>query len=101
MALQQNPIDGNVVPEREGEDFEIAKFWANRKGEAIIVKLTRFENRWFVDARRYYTDKQGKLAPTVKGVTLVVRKLPDLLKALGKAEGEARTRGLLRDGGDE
>jgi len=85
----------------DAEPIEIAKFWANRRGEAVIVRLIDLEGRWFFDARRYYTDKHGKFAPTAKGLTLSVLKLPEFVKAITKAEAEARNRGLLDGGGDE
>jgi hypothetical protein len=96
--IAQAPAPSNT-PESDLEEIEIAKFWANRKGEAIIVKLTPFKGRWFVDARRFYTDKQGKFAPTAKGICLPLRKLDDLTRALAKAKTIARDRGLIE--GDE
>jgi hypothetical protein len=77
------------------EPIEIAKFWRNRKGEAVIVQLREFEGRAIVDARVNFIDGEGRLRPTRKGLSVVVRRLPELAAALAKAELKARALGLL------
>jgi hypothetical protein len=79
-----------MPPESSGQDTpekqtEVAKFWANRGGEAIIVKLVNYGNKRFIEIRKHFTNREGKFSPTHHGVTLSIRKLPDLLKALTKA----------------
>lgn len=108
MPIQRKQNLGNAerAPEQpaRGAEVEISKFWANRRGDAIIVKLVEFGGKWFIDARRHYTDRSGRFAPTAKGTMLCIRKLPELLKAIEKAEREARARNLIDndgDGGDE
>jgi Transcriptional Coactivator p15 (PC4) len=76
---------------------EISKFWANRRGEAAIVSLREYEGVVVVDVRKHYVAASGRLAPTKKGIALVVRKLPELAKALAKAERMAIKLGLLPD----
>jgi hypothetical protein len=41
--------------------------------------------------------REGKLVPTQKGLSISVRKLPELYLAIGRALREARARGMLRD----
>ena len=96
MDISENSTDGNVAPERE--PIETNKFWANRSGEAIVTRIMFFRGRPFLDCRRYFTDKQGKLAPTKKGFTILLRKMPELMKALAKTEAEARSLGLITEG---
>ncbi len=96
MARQHATVDQD-----RGEEIEIAKDWANRKGEAIITKLVEFKGRWFIDVRRHYTNKDGRFAPTPKGLMLPVRKIVNLAKAVTKAEAEARSRGMISDGSEE
>jgi hypothetical protein len=79
------------------EPVEIAKFWRNRKGEAVIVQLREFEGRILVDARVNVTDRDGRLQPTKKGLSVAVRRLPELAAALAKAELKARELGLIDD----
>lgn len=82
------------------EPIEIAKFWRNRKGEAVIVQLREFEGHAIVDARVNFTDHEGQLRPTKKGLSIAVRRLPELAAALAKAERKARELGLLGEAVD-
>jgi hypothetical protein len=84
------------------EPIEIAKFWRNRKHEAVVVSLREYGGRCLVDARVHFQDKDGRLQPMHKGISLVVSKLPELSAALAKAEKKARELGLLGpDGADD
>lgn len=78
------------------EPIEIAKFWANRRGEAVIVSLREYEGAIVVDVRRHYIAVTGILAPTRKGISLTISKLPELATAVNKALAEARARGLVQ-----
>jgi Transcriptional Coactivator p15 (PC4) len=93
-------VPNDLAAQVDAEPIEIAKFWANRGGDAIIVKLVQYHGRWCVDCRRYFTNKSGLFSPTAKGLMISVRKLPDLVKAITRAEEEANKRGLIA-GGDE
>jgi hypothetical protein len=76
------------------EPIEVAKFWKNRKGEAVIVRLSTYEGHDLIDLRTWYTGSDGRLAPG-KGLACAVRHLPELAAALNKAMAEARARGML------
>jgi hypothetical protein len=76
------------------ESVEIAKFWKNRKGEAVVVRLSEYEGHTLIDARTWFTAQDGTLKPG-KGLACSVRHLPELAAALNKALNEARARGLL------
>jgi Transcriptional Coactivator p15 (PC4) len=76
------------------EPIEIAKFWKNRKGEAIIVRLTEYEGHPLIDARTWFTAPDGALKPG-KGLACTVRHLPRLAAALNKALEQAQALGLL------
>jgi Transcriptional Coactivator p15 (PC4) len=77
------------------EPIVVAEFWANRRGEAVRVQLREYEGQALIDVRRYYTGAEGKLLPTQKGLSLVVRRLPDLAAAIGKALNTARELKLI------
>jgi hypothetical protein len=77
------------------EPVEIAKFWRNRRGEAVIVQLREYEGHVLADARMNFTNKEGKLQPTGKCISISVRRLPELAAALTKAERKARELGLI------
>lgn len=79
------------------EPIETGKFWANRRGEAVIVCLREYEGALIVDIRRCYTAADGKLRPTAKGIALSIAKLPELVSAVAKALDVARARGLIRE----
>jgi hypothetical protein len=53
--------------------------------------VQEFEGRDVLHLRRHYTDKQGKLKPTPKGVTIPEEQIKPLRKALRKAVKELAT----------
>lgn len=77
------------------EPVEIAKFWRNRKGEAVVVQLREYEGHVLVDTRVHFTAVDGTTKPTSKGISITVLRLPELAAALMKAERTARELGLL------
>jgi hypothetical protein len=81
------------------EPIVIDRFWCNRRGEAVVVQLREFEGQALIDLRRYYTRHDGKMAPTKKGLSTTIRRLPELALAIAKALTTARERGLLPKGG--
>jgi hypothetical protein len=54
------------------EPLEIARFWKNRRGEAIVVRLSEYEGHQLVDARTWFTAADGTLKPG-KGLACAVR----------------------------
>jgi hypothetical protein len=78
------------------EPIEIAKFWKNRwRRAAIVVSITQYEGHNLIDVREHFTDAAGCMRPTTKGLAVVVRRLPELAKAINKALKQARELGLL------
>jgi hypothetical protein len=73
----------------------VAEFWANRQGESIRIQLLEFEGRALVDVRKYFTDTDGKLQPTKKGISIAVTRLPKLASAIDRAMAKARELGLI------
>jgi hypothetical protein len=80
------------------EPVIISEFWANRRGESVRVQLSEFEGRVLVDVRRHYTDKEGKLRPTRKGISIAVTRLTELAGAINQAVAKARELGLIDKG---
>ncbi len=78
------------------EPVEIAKFWKNRRHDAIVVSLSTYEGKNLVDVRMHAM-KDGRLLPTPKGVAMVVLRLPELANAVNKALAKAKKLGLLTD----
>jgi hypothetical protein len=80
------------------EPVEIAKFWKNRRRvESLHVSLSEYEGHALINVRIYATGTDGIDRPTTKGVAMSIRKLPELARALAKAETTARELGLLDD----
>jgi hypothetical protein len=81
------------------EPVEVAKFWKNRKHDAIVVSLRTYEGRNFLDVRTHAM-KDGCLVPTPKGVTVAIPRMAELSAAMTKALAKARELGLLDDQGE-
>ena len=79
------------------EPVEVAKFWKNRKGEAIVITLKEYEGTVIFDARTNFTTKDGKFQPTSKGLSIVVARLPELAAGVQKALAQAKELGLIND----
>jgi hypothetical protein len=73
------------------EPIVAAKFWRNRRGEAVVVRLKEYKGRALADVG----DKTGRLVPTTKGIAVKMSKLPELAAAIRRAETKARALGLL------
>jgi hypothetical protein len=84
------------------EPIEIAKMWKNRQRQiAIVVSLSSYEGHNLINIREYFTDKEGCMRPSTKGLSAVVRRLPELSRALRLALEKARALDLLPEGGEE
>lgn len=78
------------------EPVTILKMWkSRRRNEAVHITLSEFEGRPIVSVRIYCTGADGCDRPTQKGVSVSVRKLPELAAGLAKALDRARDLGLL------
>lgn len=78
------------------EPVEIAKFWKNRRrAESVHVSLSEYEGQVLINVRVYVTGTDGIDRPTPKGIAMAIAKLPELARAIVKAEAKAREIGLL------
>lgn len=95
---------GNSKPELL-EPIVVDRFFSNRRKDVISTALQSYKGHALVDVRKHVHDREGKIVPTSKGITMKVTRLLDLQKAIGKAVDKARELGLLDggedDGGDE
>lgn len=62
----------------------ILEFEQNSRGECIRVSevVGKTSGKRSVDIRRYYTNKDGELAPTIKGIRFNAESIDDVIKAL-------------------
>lgn len=97
MQLPPTPGSNHAPkPAPLAEPVTIAKFWKNRRrSESVHVTLSEYEGRSLINVRVYATGTDGIDRPTTKGVAMAIDKLPELARALVKAEAVAKQRGLL------
>lgn len=82
------------------EPVVVDRFFPNRgRKDVITTTLQSFKGHVLVDLRKHVHDKEGRIHPTTKGITMKVTRLLDLQKAINKALAKAQELGLLD--GDE
>jgi hypothetical protein len=80
------------------EPVEIAKFWKSRNhAEHVRVELSEFKGCPLINIRIWQTGSDGIDRPSVKGIAMAVRKLPQLHAAIAKALERAKSLGLVVD----
>jgi hypothetical protein len=78
------------------EPIEISKFWKDRRRDtAIVVSLNSYERHNLVNVREHFVGSDGCMRPTTKGLSMVVRRLPELSRAIRHALERARELDLL------
>jgi hypothetical protein len=84
------------------EPISIAKIWKSRNHtEHVRVDLSEHMGHPLINVRIWRTGSDGIDRPTVKGVAMAVRKLPELSNALRKALEKARALNLLPEDSGE
>lgn len=84
------------------EPIEVKKFFCNRKGDIVVISICQIEDGPpFLDIRKFFTDKNGIMRPTRKGLSLAIIRAPELHAGIGTAVETARRLGFLKGGGDE
>jgi hypothetical protein len=83
------------------EPVIVSEFWANRHGVAIRVQLREFEGHSLIDIRKHFTNGEGKLQATPKGIALAIARLPKLAAAVNQALAKARELGLIEEAGHD
>jgi hypothetical protein len=73
----------------------VNQFFCNRRGEIVRVTIDQFEGVTVLDLRKHYTGSDGISRPTRKGLTVTIKRLPDLAKAVNEAVAKARELGLI------
>ena len=78
--------------------IEIGKFFKTPRhsGDVIVGSIREYEGRKFADFRLHYTDRDGCMKPTKKGLALSLRKLEEFAELIAKTITKARELGLIR-----
>jgi hypothetical protein len=81
------------------EPLIISRFWKSSRDRknSVVISIKKHEGHVFLDCRLYGTNSAGQTVPTVKGVTIGMRRLPEFLSAVKKAHAKAVALGLLDD----
>jgi hypothetical protein len=77
------------------EPIVVSQEWINRRHDALTITLTTYNGTNLVDLRKFAMNREGKLVPTPKGISVKVTRLPDMLKAISKALNKAMELGLI------
>jgi hypothetical protein len=101
VAHQPDAAEDSQSPARSRrphltETLVIAKWWRNRGGKSIWVRLMPFKDFDLVDIRTWSQDEKGISQPE-KGFACQVKHLPTLHAAIGKTLQRARELGLIYD----
>ena len=71
--------------------------WARRANDTVMIKIDQFNGTTVIDIRAWWTSPTGELRAGRSGITMSVRHLPSLARALTDAEATARELGLLTE----
>jgi Transcriptional Coactivator p15 (PC4) len=78
------------------EPIVVSKFWKNRRRDTVIVvSLSAYEGINLVHVREHFIGTDGCMRPTTKGLAMIVRRLPELSRAVLAAVEKARELDLL------
>jgi hypothetical protein len=81
------------------DEIVVAEFKKNRTGDSARIVLRTYEGTNIIDIRTWHGGGDGYRRPG-KGFACAVTRLPELAKALAKAELTARDLGLLEAEGE-
>ncbi|MDW7967127.1 MAG: transcriptional coactivator p15/PC4 family protein [Thermoanaerobaculum sp.] len=90
MAVATLPLGRKTVADQQQV---IASFPRNRE-ETMQVSIATFKGKTYVDIRLYFTDPNGQLQPSRKGVTIPPELWDQFRQALREAEAELVRRNL-------
>jgi hypothetical protein len=81
----------------------IAKFWKSQRDHTkhVRMELSEYEGHALINVRIWKTGSDGIDRPTVAGIALAIRKLPELADGINKALRKARELNLLPEDGSE
>lgn len=72
------------------EPLVVFQIWKGRqRRECIRLTLSRYNGRPIGDLRVFFTTSTGHMQASKKGIAFAIAKLPELRKALEKAEAQA------------
>jgi len=76
------------------DDRTILHEFKRNAEETLRISLATFKGRTYVDLRLFYTDANGELQPTKKGITVTPELWDAFREGVAKAEEELQARNL-------
>jgi hypothetical protein len=95
-AAVSNPESARRKAPPLAEPVIVDRWWRNRGGDAVYVRLSSFKEHNLIDIRSWRADSQGISRPD-KGIALSIKHLPRLHAAVTKALAKAKALGLIDD----
>jgi hypothetical protein len=84
------------------EPVIVSRFWKSRRRDiAVVIALGPYKEHNLISVREHVVGSDGIMRPSTRGVSLVVRRLPELAAALDKALAKARELNLLPEDGSK
>ena len=98
MGRAMSDVDANN--QQTEQEFRNGQLQGTAMPEPVVIPINEtnelrvFRDReWkgldLVHVRRYYRDRGGEMAPTSRGITIVFRRLPELIQALQAVGNES------------
>jgi hypothetical protein len=75
--------------------------WRRNSRERVRVTLDEYQGHRTIDVRTWFQSDHGELKPTRTGITIGIKHLPRLARALADALAKARELGLVIEVDDE
>ncbi|KAI1418883.1 transcriptional Coactivator p15-domain-containing protein [Xylaria sp. FL1777] len=80
-----------AVEANPGKDDEGNSFWPLSATRRLVIQ--NFKGKDFINIREYYSDSNGGLKPTKKGIMLTLDQYNDLLTAIPAVNAELQSKG--------
>ncbi len=61
---------------------------AKNSRDTLVVQIKIFKNKYYLDVRNHYTDQEGNLRPTQKGISLDIARFEEMKAMIDKVGPE-------------
>lgn len=90
LDIASDPAFATHLVDPLAEPQVVFQMWKGRqRQECIRLTLTRYKGKAIADLRVFFITSTGHMQASKKGVAFAIAKLPELRKALEKAEAKA------------
>ena len=76
------------------DDRKVLHEFKRNSEDTLRISLSTFKGKNYIDIRLFYTDANGELQPTKKGVTLTPELWDEFRAGMAAAETELQTKNL-------